>query len=93
MSAKYDTGQTDLLGRPILHHRTTPARERVLAFIRAYNAEHGYAPTVREIGRGVGLRSPGTIHGILARLEREGQIERPKLSSQARARAIRLAAD
>ena len=38
--------------------------------------EHGYPPTVREIGDAVGLASPSTVHAHLANLERAGLIRR-----------------
>jgi repressor LexA len=38
--------------------------------------EHGYPPTVREIGEAVGLASPSTVHAHLANLERAGLIKR-----------------
>jgi len=36
----------------------------------------GYAPSVREIGKEVGLRSTATVHGYLERLQREGYIRK-----------------
>ena len=36
----------------------------------------GYAPSVREIGKEVGLRSTATVHGYLARLQKEGYIKK-----------------
>lgn len=48
----------------------------VLKFIAGYLSTHGYAPTVREIGAGVGLTAPSTVHGHLARLERKGFLNR-----------------
>jgi repressor LexA len=42
----------------------------------AYVDEHGYPPTVREIGEEVGLASPSTVHAHLANLERAGYIRR-----------------
>jgi len=41
-----------------------------------YVDEHGYPPTVREIGEAVGLASPSTVHAHLANLERAGLIKR-----------------
>lgn len=40
----------------------TERRARVLEAIRQYYAAHGYPPTIREIGRMVGLRSTSTVH-------------------------------
>ncbi|MCW2968487.1 MAG: lexA, partial [Solirubrobacteraceae bacterium] len=39
-------------------------------------AEHGYPPTVRDIGKAVGLASSSTVHAHLANLERLGMLRR-----------------
>lgn len=48
--------------------------ERVYDFICQYLDQHGWAPTIREIGAGVGFSSPSTVHGHLRRLEAHGRI-------------------
>ena len=45
-------------------------------FIRSYSDEHGYPPSVREIGTAVGLASPSTVHMHLKVLEERGLIKR-----------------
>ena len=45
-------------------------------FIRSYSEEHGYPPSVREIGSAVGLASPSTVHMHLKVLEEHGLIKR-----------------
>ena len=50
-------------------------RKRICQFIADYTAAHSYAPTVREIGAGVGLKSSSSVHSHLIRLEIEGRIE------------------
>lgn len=35
----------------------TKMQEKILEFCKAYFKEHGYAPTIREIASGVGLKS------------------------------------
>ena len=45
-------------------------------FIRSYSTEHGYPPSVREIGSAVGLASPSTVHMHLKVLEENGLIRR-----------------
>ena len=45
-------------------------------FIRSYSDEHGYPPSVREIGAAVGLASPSTVHMHLKVLEERGLIKR-----------------
>ena len=54
----------------------TRRQQEVVAFIRRYAAEQGYPPTVRDIGKALGLASPSTVHAHLANLERAGQIRR-----------------
>ncbi len=48
----------------------------ILEFLHEYVDQHGYPPTVREIGEAVGLRSPSTVHAHLAQLERAGLLRR-----------------
>lgn len=45
-------------------------------FICAYTSEHGYPPSVREIGKAVGLASPSTVHMHLKVLEERDLIRR-----------------
>ena len=46
-------------------------REKIVAFIRAFIAEHGYSPTVREMAEAVGLSTSGVFHHLEA-LRAEG---------------------
>lgn len=48
----------------------------ILKFIEKQMADVGYAPSVREIGKSVGLRSTATVHGYLAKLEQKGYIKK-----------------
>jgi repressor LexA len=48
----------------------------ILEYLHEYVDQHGYPPTVREIGGAVGLRSPSTVHAHLAQLERAGLLRR-----------------
>lgn len=48
----------------------------ILKFIEKQIAEVGYAPSVREIGKSVGLKSTATVHGYLAKLEQKGYIKK-----------------
>jgi len=54
----------------------TERQQRILDVIRAFTAERGYPPSVREIGERVGLSSSSTIHAHLKALERRGLISR-----------------
>ena len=51
-------------------------RRRILEFIAERIREHGYPPSVREIGEAVGLTSSSTVHAHLKVLQREGYLER-----------------
>ena len=48
----------------------------ILDFVSNHCSQYGYPPTVREIGLAVGLASPSTVHGHLAKLEALGYIRR-----------------
>lgn len=48
----------------------------IYEFICSYTNEHGYPPSVREIGAAVGLASPSTVHMHLKALEEKGYIKR-----------------
>ena len=67
----------------------TGRRAEILDFIGHYTERHGYPPTVREIGMGVGLSSPSTVHAHLARLESDGLLNR----DATKPRAIQVSAD
>ena len=51
-------------------------QEQILAYIKSETEAQGYPPSVREIGRAVGLKSTSTVHGHLSQLERKGYIRR-----------------
>lgn len=59
-----------------LEKPATERQRRILEVIRNFTAEHGYPPSVREIGERVGLSSSSTIHAHLKALERRGLISR-----------------
>ena len=54
----------------------TDRQRQIFDFLTSYVDEHGYPPTVREIGEAVGLASPSTVHAHLANLERAGLLKR-----------------
>jgi repressor LexA len=66
------TGEPTSTGNPLL----TTRQQEIWQFLAAYVDEHGYPPTVREIGDAVGLASPSTVHAHLANLDRAGLIRR-----------------
>ena len=52
-------------------------RERaILDYIEKQSQINGYPPSVREIGKAVGLKSTATVHGYLAKLEEKGYIKK-----------------
>jgi repressor LexA len=54
----------------------TARQQEIWQFLVGYVDDHGYPPTVREIGEAVGLASPSTVHAHLANLERAGLLRR-----------------
>jgi repressor LexA len=54
----------------------TGRQQEIWDFLVDYVDQHGYPPTVREIGDAVGLASPSTVHAHLANLERAGLLRR-----------------
>lgn len=54
----------------------TQKQQQVLNTINDYINEHGFPPTVREIGKAMGLKSTSTVHSHLKILERKGYIKR-----------------
>ncbi len=54
----------------------TKRQKEIFDYIRRYASRHGYPPTVREIGKAVGLGSPSTVHAHLANLEKIGLLKR-----------------
>ncbi len=48
----------------------------ILNFIEKQMTNQGYAPSVREIGIAVGLKSTATVHGYLAKLDEKGYIKK-----------------
>jgi repressor LexA len=56
---------------------TRPSRrDAIVQYISRYVAEHGFPPSVREIGAAVSLKSTSTVAYYLRRLEEEGRISR-----------------
>ncbi|NLT24693.1 MAG: hypothetical protein GXX82_16745, partial [Syntrophorhabdus sp.] len=41
--------------------RKTDTRENILDFIRAFRRENGYSPSVREVARHCGIKSPSVV--------------------------------
>ena len=54
----------------------TKRQQEIFDFIKKYSAKYGYPPTVRDIGKAVGLASSSTVHAHLANLEKLGLLRR-----------------
>jgi repressor LexA len=54
----------------------TKRQQEIFEFIKKYSARTGYPPTVRDIGKAVGLASSSTVHAHLANLEKLGMLRR-----------------
>ncbi len=54
----------------------TKRQKEIFDYIGKYAAKTGYPPTVREIGKAVGLHSSSTVHAHLANLEKIGLLRR-----------------
>lgn len=53
-----------------------PRQEQMIEFIHSYQDDHGYPPTIREIGAAVGISSTSVVNYNLEKLEEQGRIER-----------------
>ncbi|HMC07660.1 MAG TPA: transcriptional repressor LexA [Solirubrobacterales bacterium] len=67
----------------------TKRQKEIFDYIRRYGSKYGYPPTVREIGKAVGLHSSSTVHAHLANLEKVGLLRR----DPTKPRAIELLVD
>ena len=56
--------------------KLTNRQNEVLDYIKSYVAKHGYPPTVREIGKALGLNSSATIQSHISSLENKGYIRK-----------------
>jgi repressor LexA len=54
----------------------TKRQREIFDYVRQYGEEHGYPPTVRDIGKAIGLTSSSTVHAHLANLEKLGLLKR-----------------
>ena len=74
----------------------TKRQQEIFDFIKRYSAKYGYPPTVRDIGKAVGLASSSTVHAHLANLEKIGLLRRDPSKPRAIElldRALRRAAE
>lgn len=55
----------------------------IINFIEKQIEERGYPPSVREIGKSVGLSSTATVHGYLNKLEEKGYVRKENQKGRA----------
>jgi repressor LexA len=65
-----------------MSERLHPRQEEIVEYLRSRSLEGGYPPSVREIGRAVGLSSSSTVQNHLNVLERKGLIRRDPTKSR-----------
>ena len=63
--------------------KLTAKQQKIFDYIQQFTAEHGYPPSVREIGAAVGLKSPSTVHFHLKGLEEAGMITKAEGKTRA----------
>jgi repressor LexA len=59
-------------------HKLSERQERILDFISDFAEEHGYPPSIRDIGQAVGISSTSVVDYNLKVLEREGRLRRDR---------------
>jgi len=64
------------LKHKILKEGLNKREKSILKYIAKQIEKNGYPPSVREIGKAVGLSSTATVHGYLARLEEKGYVKK-----------------
>ncbi|MBK7826859.1 MAG: transcriptional repressor LexA [Nannocystis sp.] len=75
----FDANQEVPAVKPSLTHR----QQQALDFISSCLDEHGYPPTLREIGEHMGIKSTNGVNDHLKALERKGYLVREELKSRA----------
>lgn len=65
--------------------RTSDKAQLILEFVNAFVQENGFAPSVREIGAAVGLRSTASVSYHLQQLQEKGYLQSPGAKGRKRA--------
>ena len=65
--------------------RTSDKAEKILEYVNAFVQENGYAPSVREIGAAVGLRSTASVSYHIQALQDKGLLSGPGEKGRKRA--------
>lgn len=58
-------------------------QQKVLEYIKEFTQSQGYPPSVRDICKGVGLRSPSTVHAHIKSLQENGYLEKDDRKTRA----------
>jgi len=66
--------------------KLTAKQQQIYNYIVQFTSEHGYPPSVREIGAAVGLKSPSTVHFHIKGLEEAGVL----IKAEGKTRALTL---
>ena len=69
----------------ILMPRTSNKANEILDYVNQFIQENGYAPSVREIGAAVGLRSTASVSYHLQQLQEKGLLQSPGAKGRKRA--------
>jgi repressor LexA len=62
----------------VVVRQLSPRQESILEFINSYMDEHGYPPSMREIGSAAGISSTSVVDYNLRVLERDGYLRRDR---------------
>ena len=65
--------------------RTSDKAEKILEYVNEFVRENGYAPSVREIGAAVGLRSTASVSYHIQALQDKGMLSAPGAKGRKRA--------
>ena len=74
------------MGRKKDPNELNKREKAIVKYIEKQIVANGYPPSVREIGKAVGLKSTATVHGYLAKLEEKGYIKK----EQQKGRTLKL---
>ncbi len=61
----------------------TKKQQIIYDFICTFTLENGYSPSIREIGEGVGLKSPATVYTHIENLKALGVLEKTAMKNRA----------
>ena len=64
--------------------RTSDKAEQILSYVNQFIQENGYAPSVREIGAAVGLRSTASVSYHIQALQNKGLLQSPEAKGRKR---------